>query len=35
MTPLLLVSIIAVVGASVGLIHAIRHERKKERGTIT
>jgi phosphotransferase system glucose/maltose/N-acetylglucosamine-specific IIC component len=35
MTPLLLVSIIAVVGASVGLIHAIRHERKKGRDTIT
>jgi hypothetical protein len=29
MTPLLLVSIIAVVGAAMGLIRAIREERRK------
>jgi hypothetical protein len=31
MTALLLVSIIAAVGASLGLIHAIRDERRKRK----
>jgi hypothetical protein len=31
MTALLLASIIATVGASVGLIHAIREERRKRK----
>jgi hypothetical protein len=31
MTPLLLASIISAVGASVGLIHAMREERSKRR----
>ncbi len=31
MTPLLLASLIAAVGASVGLVHAIIEERKKRK----